>query len=64
MDDLTINSSGIVTHNPKITNGSKVVIGKKQTLTIFLDKHFNWFQKKMIKWCFGFNVEDYSELDA
>ena len=61
MDDLTINSSGIVAHNPKITNGSKVVIGKKQTLTIFLDQHFNWFQKKMIKWCFGFKVEDYSE---
>ena len=22
---------------------------------------FNWFQKKMIKWCFGFTVTDYSE---
>ena len=30
-------------------------------LTIVVDHHFNWFQKKMIKWCFGFNVENYTE---
>ena len=30
-------------------------------LTVIVNKHFNWFQKKMIKWCFGFDVFDYSE---
>lgn len=25
---------------------------------IGVDKKFNWFQKKMIKWCFGFEVEE------
>ena len=43
---------------PKITNGSKIVIAE---LTVIVNKHFNKFQKKMIKWCFGFDVTDYSE---
>ena len=49
---------------PKITNGSLIIIGSdnaQQSLNIIVDKHFNWFQKKMIRWCFGFKVEDYSE---
>ena len=25
---------------------------------INIDKKFNWFQKKMIKWCFGFEVRE------
>lgn len=25
---------------------------------IDVDKKFNWFQKKMIKWCFGFEVKE------
>lgn len=46
----------------KITNGSKIIIGDTANkLTIVVDHHFNWFQKKMIKWCFGFNVENYTE---
>ena len=28
------------------------------TLSIGIDKKFNWFQKKMIKWCFGFEVKE------
>lgn len=50
-----------------IKNGSRIQIGKKEStrsLMIVLDKHFNWFQKKMIHWCFGFDVEDYSEVDV
>ena len=43
----------------KIKNGSKIVIGQ---VTVFVDKRFNKFQKLMIKWCFGFDVEDYSEV--
>lgn len=46
---------------PKIKNGSKIEFGDNQKFTIFVDHHFNWFQKKMIKWCFGFNVSDYSD---
>ena len=46
---------------PKIKNGSTIKIGKDYSLIINLDHHFNWFQKKMIKTCFGFEVGDYSE---
>jgi hypothetical protein len=28
------------------------------TWAIGVDKKFNWFQKKMIKWCFGFEVQE------
>lgn len=46
---------------PEIKNGSKIIIGKEPgAVFIKMNKHFNWFQKKMIKWCFGFVVEDYS----
>ena len=46
---------------PKIKNGSKVSVGKLYTVTFNIDHRFNWFQKKMIKWCFGLTVEDYTE---
>lgn len=46
---------------PKIKNGSKVRIGKNYEICLIVDHHFNWFQKKMIKWCFGLKVEDYKE---
>lgn len=47
---------------PKIVNGSIFHLGGKQSnIEVKLDKHFNWFQKKMWKWCFGVKVEDYSE---
>lgn len=45
-----------------IKNGAKLSIGDKpQRIEIIVDQHFNWFQKKMFKWCFGFTVEDYEE---
>ena len=46
---------------PKIKNGSTIKIGEDYSLTINVDQRFNWFQKKMIKLCFGFEVQDYSE---
>ena len=52
---------GTVNRHPKIKNGSKIVIGKERVITVIVDKHFNRFQKAMIKWCFGFDVQDYSE---
>lgn len=39
----------------------KICFGMFRSVTIIVDHHFNWFQKKMISWCFGFTVEDYSE---
>lgn len=48
-----------IVSTPKITNGSLIIIGgdnTQQSLNIVVDKHFNWFQKKMIRWCFGFWV--------
>ena len=48
---------------PKIKNGSVISVGKSHSIKITTDHHFNCFQKKMIKWCFGFIVEDYSKGD-
>ena len=45
----------------KIENGSKLSMGTYRSITFYIDQHFNWFQKKMIKFCFGFTVEDYSD---
>lgn len=28
------------------------------TWAMNVNKKFNWFQKKMIKWCFGFDVRE------
>lgn len=52
---------GYVNIPDKIINGSKIIIGKHRAVTVMIDQHFNWFQKKMIKFCFGFTVEDYSD---
>lgn len=46
---------------PKIENGSKITIGKAYSIDVVVDHHFNWFQKKMLRWCLGFEAEDYSE---
>ena len=37
---------------------STIYIGKDTGAQIGVDKKFNWFQKKMIKWCFGFEVRE------
>lgn len=53
-----------IVNNFKIKNGSKIEIGSTtKQVKIIVDRHFNWFQKKMIKWCFGFDVSDYSDND-
>ena len=47
---------------PNIANGSTLKIGKDENAFImFVDQHFNWFQKKMIKKFFGIEVKDYKE---
>ena len=42
-------------NDPPITS---IWIGKNPGVCIGVDKKFNWFQKKMIKWCFGFEVKE------
>jgi hypothetical protein len=39
---------------------STIYIGNHvgRAIEIGIDKKFNWFQKKMIKWCFGFDVKE------
>lgn len=37
---------------------STILIGKDVRLEIDVDKKFNWFQKLMLKWCFGFKVKE------
>lgn len=32
--------------------------GEGYNLEVNVNKKFNWFQKKMIKWCFGFEVKE------
>lgn len=56
-----VSMTGNISAIPKIKNDSKLAIGNTLTLNVFTDHHFNWFQKKLIKWCFGFTVADYSE---
>ena len=46
---------GIEFNKPPITN---IRIGNNPGVCIGVDKKFNWFQKKMIKWCFGFDVKE------
>lgn len=41
----------------KVKYGSVIRVGN---LTLHTDKHFTIFQKKMIKWFLGFEVEDCS----
>lgn len=37
---------------------STIIIGRNPGVQVGVDKKFNWFQKKMIKWCFGFEVKE------
>lgn len=44
--------------------GSDILIGNEPNNAFIIripGKHFNWFQKKMMKWCFGWDVKDYSD---
>lgn len=50
-----INSFTIDVPKPPI---STIIIGKGRSWQIGVDKKFNWFQKKMIKWCFGFEIKE------
>lgn len=56
------NNSTRLVNPPRIINGSKLTIGSPGWKTSYIfDHHFNKFQKKMIKWCFGITVTDYKE---
>ena len=39
---------------------SRAYIGSEsQKIPLAIDRHLNWFQKVMWKWCFGVKIEDY-----
>ena len=63
-NDYGFDNKWRIANVPKINNGSTITIGSTiRQVTVIVDKHFIWFQKKMIKWCFGFDVSDYSDND-
>lgn len=35
-----------------------IVGGENAMWHIDVDKKFNWLQKKMLKWCFGFEIKE------
>jgi hypothetical protein len=51
------NFDGYAIGIPKKPN-TTIHIGENPGMQIDVDKKFNWFQKKMIKWCFGFDVKE------
>ena len=53
--DLLKNKTFIEIPKPPVTT---IYIGKDTGAQIGVDKKFNWLQKKMIKWCFGFEVKE------
>lgn len=63
-DELYEKLDGILrVYNPP-GYGTVISIGDKPNIAWIIripGKHFNWFQKKMMKWCFGWNVQDYSD---
>ena len=58
MKDINYNTASMIwDNNPPM---SEIYIGsdKGSSVSVGVDKKFNWFQKKMIKWCFGFEVKE------
>lgn len=37
---------------------TKITIGSDYGIVFYVEKRFNWFQKKMMRWCFGWKVTD------
>ena len=60
MENKFILDSDVI-FDQKIKDGSLIKIGKNRQISITTDRRFNWFQKKMIRWCFGFEVVNYKE---
>ena len=64
MDENFVNLEGGSLYSYSIEKPKKpissIFIGKYNgySLEVGVDKKFNWFQKKIIKWCFGFEVKE------
>ena len=56
----TLNTENLYGYGMKIPEPpvTTICIGVNPGMQIGVDKKFNWFQKKMIKWCFGFEVKE------
>lgn len=52
--DFTPSGTGYAIASMKI----KSIIHVGPGMQVHVSKRFNWFQKKMLNWCFGFEVED------
>lgn len=61
VDNTMIADGRSFIYNHKIVNGSVLSIGTYTKTTLYVNQHFNWFQKLVWKLCFGIKVEDYSE---
>ena len=62
-EDFYIKDGVLSVFNP-CQDGTNIYIGTEEHSTLVIrlpGKHFNWFQKKMMKWCFGWEVKDYSD---
>lgn len=59
MSDFTERGQFARVSVPKIVNGSRILIA--ENFVIVANRHFNWFQKRMMKLFFRFDVTDYSE---
>lgn len=57
MDLLQPSGTGYAFGSQKI----KSIIHIGPGMQVHVSKRFNWFQKKMLKWCFGFEVEDVND---
>lgn len=60
LKDVTINGDSVFMQLPK-PKSILSIGGVYCNTSIPVDQRFNWFQKLMWKWCFGFKVEDYNE---
>lgn len=47
---------------PSLISTIRIGGGNGPTMEIGVSKKFNWFQKKMIKWCFGFEVKENKDV--
>lgn len=52
---------GTIESPSKIKNGTLLKLGSNKYVLTIVDKHLNWFQKRMYKICFGIIATDYTE---
>ena len=58
LEDISMDNSNLYSNiiMPEIKNGSILSIGKEMSILLYIDQHFNLFQRLMWKLCFGIKV--------